>query len=107
MSDDPFYCGETFEKVEEVIPRKKYWRIKTFAEFGNRHPEGWNFKYMNYLYGQEIDAHITASSRVGASFVDDTTWDCQDVRVESANGENGGVWYIEKEWITYDYMKED
>ena len=106
MIEDPFYCGETFEKVEEVITRKKHWRIKTFAEFGNRKPDGWNSDYMNYLYGQEIDAHITTESRREKSFIDDATWTCKNVQVESANGENGGVWYIQRQWITYDYMED-
>jgi hypothetical protein len=108
MSEDPFYCGETFEKVEEVIPRKKHWRIRTLAEFpGNRRPDGWNESHMDYLYGQKIDAHITDESREEASFVDDATWDCRYVRVYSAHGENGGVWNIQWHWIIFDYMKED
>jgi len=62
MSEDPFYCGETFEKVEEVIPRDKIWRVKTEEEFRKAHdldygmPRGWNAEgMMSFLYGKPLD----------------------------------------------------
>ena len=64
MSEDPFYCGETFEKVEEVIPREKIWRVKTEEEFKECYrfdsmadvPKGWNLEgHMSFLYGKPLD----------------------------------------------------
>jgi hypothetical protein len=121
MSEDPFYCGETFEKVEEVSPREKIWRVKTEKEFdecGDLYqgiPSRWNDEgLMSFLYGKTLDEIFHPSANRNGSldhykelFMDDgrpTVYTIvgEDYRKAYPRGDRSR-WNLSHKDFTFDY----